>query len=180
MFSLFTHHNSSKSSEQLLLRAQVPSHGLSFPTLTLFLRYLRKIIPHFTTSANWKARQVPIRLYCKKRSEMRPHTDLVPWTFHVTKKLCFLSTLTNVHLHSYPLCSSVSTSFTFLVGIKHKKVHLIGFLFCFALMSIESVSALALRKVRGPHHPYGAGQEERKMDVDEGQMGKAGVLEPPG
>lgn len=47
-------------------------------------------------------------------------------------------------------------------------------------MSIESVSVLALRKVRGPHHPYGAGQEERKMDVDEGQMGKAGVLEPPG
>lgn len=71
LFSPITTHHSHH--RQPLLRAQVPSHGLSFHSLTLLLSYLGKRVPHFTTSAHGKARQVPMRLYHKKRNEMRQH-----------------------------------------------------------------------------------------------------------
>lgn len=48
------------------------------------------------------------------------------------------------------------------------------------MSSTESVLALAIRKVRGPHHLYGTGQEERKMDMDEGHVGRVGVGGVPG
>ena len=37
------------------------------------------------------------------------------------------------------------------------------------------VSALAIQKVSGHHHPYDVSQDEGKMQVEEGQMGKAGL-----
>lgn len=45
------------------------------------------------------------------------------------------------------------------------------------MSGIELVSALVIREVRGHRHLDGAGREERRMDLEEGWMGKAGVLE---
>lgn len=53
------------------LRAHVCPHGLSYHSLTLFLKYLRKIAPHVPTAAHGQARHVPIWLRYKKQSGMR-------------------------------------------------------------------------------------------------------------